>query len=49
MLMVSNATKRSMKIKTNKFPLDFAIRMLLMALAKALSVKWLGLTPDEAS
>lgn len=47
--MLSNAIKRSNKIKTKKFSLDFAIRMLLVTLAKTLSVKWQGLNPDATS
>lgn len=49
MVIVSNATKRSNKIKTKKFTLDFAIRMLLVTFAKTLSVKWPGLNPDAVS
>lgn len=42
MVMVSNITRGSNKIKTEKFPLEFAVRMLLVTLTEILNVKQQG-------
>lgn len=39
MVIVSNATRRSNEIKPETFPLDFAMRMLLVTLAQILTVE----------